>query len=121
MKKNSIDIKEQVNFIRNAYSTTTIMPGILSEHVLTRLQNNVYSYEETELLCEAIMEKYDKPSPGILAMVHWIIECFYNSDIIPLVVSKDLIAKLEDDGYTGEEIEFLYVALTEKYDKMLGI
>lgn len=97
------------------------IPEIISEDVLTRLQNNAYSDEETELLCEAIMETYDKLSLGIMATAHWIIECFYNSDIMPLVVSKDLIAKLEDDGYTGEEIEFLYVVVTRKYERLLGM
>lgn len=119
MKENNIDITEQINFIINAYSTTTIMPEIISEDFLTKLQNTDYSDEETELLCEAIMQKYDKLSPSIVTMTHWMIEGYYNTDAMPRIISKDIITKLEDEGYSDEEIELLYMEITERYDKLL--
>jgi hypothetical protein len=69
------------------------------------LQNKEYTNEEIELLCEAILEKYDKLYPSIMGMTHWMIEAYYNTDIMSQVISKDIIEKLENSDYEDEEIE----------------
>jgi hypothetical protein len=63
----------------------------------------------------------DGSNPGITAMRDFIIESYYNSEIMPIIVSKEVISRLEDGGYTDDEIELLYAGITGKYDKMLSI
>ncbi|MDK2830339.1 hypothetical protein V7O61_07375 [Methanolobus sp. WCC1] len=58
--------------------------------------------------------------PGITAMRDYIIEGYYNTDFIHSAVSRDIIIKLEHNLYTDEEIEFLYIAITERFDRFLG-
>lgn len=60
------------------------------------------------------MEKYGKISPCIMTITHRMIENYYNTDVMPGVFSKDLITKPEDDRYTAEQIELLYVVVTER-------
>lgn len=115
-----IKIIDKVKFIIEAYYNAEIMPQIVSENVITKLQNDEYTNEETELLCNVIMEKYDKLYPDISGMANWMIETYYNTDIMPQVISKDIVEKLENAEYADEEIELLYAATTEKYDKLLG-
>ncbi|MDK2947564.1 MAG: hypothetical protein PWQ63_724 [Methanolobus sp.] len=112
-------LTDEINSIVRFYNTTTIMPQIISDDVINKLKNEDYTGEETKLLCDSIIEKYDKLAHGIMAMVDWMVVSYYHTDIMPLVVSKDLIEKLENNQFTDEEIELLYIALTKRYDRLV--
>lgn len=58
---------------------------------------------------------------GPTAMRDWIIESYYNTEIIPQIVSEDVISKIESDEYSDEELMLLYYALTKEYDQMLEL
>lgn len=59
--------------------------------------------------------------PGIMGMRDFMIEMYYNTETMPLVISEDIVNKLEYEEYTDEEIELLYAVVTDKYDEMLGM
>jgi translation initiation factor 2 beta subunit (eIF-2beta)/eIF-5 len=57
--------------------------------------------------------------PLKIIMIQDIIESYYNNSLGQLLLSKEIISKLEHHEYTSEEIDIIYVGFTKKYDETL--
>lgn len=123
-----VEKDENCTVCRDRGCCLTINPELAS--IVEKSKKSDGTYEFTPEDGSFIQKKYPRTLeydkiegmyPGIMGMRDWIIEAYYNSEIMPLIISKFIVAKLETDNYTDEEIELLYAVLTDKYDEMLGM
>lgn len=124
-------VKKDENCIicRDRGCCLTINPELAN--LIDKCKKSEGIYEFTQEASSLIRAKYPRalefdqysgmhPSPA--AMRDFLIETYYETEIMPLVVTESIIKKLEkDEDYTDEEIELLYIAITEKYDDALAL
>lgn len=119
---------ENCNVCRDRNCCLTINPELAS--IVEKSKKSDGTYEFTPTDGSLINRKYprapyyDKIGEmhlGIMPMRDWIVEAYYSTKIMPSIISKFIVTKLENDNYTDEEIELLYAVLTDKYDEMLGM
>lgn len=59
-------------------------------------------------------------NPGITAMKDYMVDTYYNTDIMPDILTEEIVKKLEKNQYSDEEIEALYQWATKILDAKLG-
>lgn len=52
------------------------------------------------------------------SMAQYLIDYYQSSNILQMIVDKEIISRLITDRYTEEEIEFLYIGINNKWEKM---
>ncbi len=119
---------ENCTVCRDRNCCLTINPELASIVEKSKKSDGTYEFAPAD---GSLIEKkypralyYDKIGgmhPGIMGMRDWILEAYYCTEIMPLIISKFIAKKLENDVYSDEEIELLYAVLTDKYDEMLGM
>lgn len=103
----------------------TINPEL--EALVEKCKKSETTYEFSPEDSLFIQEKYPvalkyesiESYPDIMGMRSYMIDYYYTTSIMPEVLSEKIANRLENDEYSDEEIEALYVWSTKKLEELL--